>query len=149
MTDEQKKRIEEEFGIPVDHSLCLKNYWIVSLSRESELPTDEELKQIHSFLEFIVRDFYTEGHQKVILAKKLSFDDGHNTTILKKEAGSWFFRKMTWYAGPDFAPSMTGKGYHPHNLIQVMDLARTMLHEVSPKWIKWKQLHPEIFPPNS
>ena len=141
ITIEQKEYIEKSFKIPIDTD-CPGTYWIVSLARESTMPSDEELKQMRSHQEFSVRRTYAESYQEVVLKRKLPYDPGHNTVIFKKSERGWLFRRLTW-EGPFFIPSPT-ENERPLALVEIMDRNENF---DSPKWDKWKREHPEIFPP--
>lgn len=151
ITPEQKDHIQKKFGIPVD-SFNPGTYWIVSLDVESVMPTDEELKQIASFREYIVKKVYNQWFTEKLLSMPLPADGGHNTTIFCKrtpgEANelSWFYRKMTWQYGPLYAPDTSEKNYRPFSLVEVMDRYETFLSQVSEDWIAWKKNHRDIFP---
>ncbi len=141
ITQEQQEHIEKSFRIPVDTSHP-GTYWIISLARESIMPSDEELKQMRSHQEFSVRRTYAESYQEVVLKRKLPYDNGHNTVIFNKSKRGWLFRRLTW-EGPLFIPSPT-ENKLSLTLVEIMDRNEDF---DSLKWEEWKREHPEIFPP--
>ncbi len=140
ITQEQQEHIEKSFRIPVDTSHP-GTYWIISLARESIMPSDEELKQMRSHQEFSVRRTYAESYQEVVLKRKLPYDNGHNTVIFKKSERGWLFRRSSWES-PFFVPSPT-ENERPLTLVEAIDRDENY----DRKWDEWKQKHPEIFPP--
>jgi hypothetical protein len=154
ITPEQQKYIQDEFKIPVD-SFNPGTYWIVSLDSESTMPADQELKQIASFREYIIKKTYNERFAEKLLQMPLPASGGCNTTIFCKRASgdeakepSWFYRKMTWQYGTLYAPDSSEKNYRPLSIVEVMDQRETILSSVSEEWIAWKEKHPDIFPNN-
>jgi len=141
--------IQDEFKVPVDSSHP-GTYWIACLDYESFLPTNLELLQIRSFIEFSTKRTYREHYQTKILEKPLASCSGHNTLIFLKGLRSnesdqgWRFRRASWEIGPMYVPSITDADYRPHTLVEVMDIVEKNIPE---PWQKWKQEHPEIFPP--
>ena len=83
LTSKQRKEIQERFKIPVD-AYCPGTYWIASLDGESLMPTNEELAQIRSYIEFSIRRTYREYWIDAILSKPLPACEGHNTLILRR-----------------------------------------------------------------
>ena len=146
LTQEQRSHVQEKFGIPVDSSVP-NTCWIVSLDVRSVMPTDEELRQIRSFCEYIVSYIYDESHQRRILANKLPMASDHNTIILHKgrqygsDDNAWFYRKMS-YSDPTFAPNPTHVQYDPPSLMQLMSRYELLFPE---RWDDWKTARPEIF----
>lgn len=150
ITTEQRLRIQNEFRIPVDSSHPGK-YWIAALDGESSMPTDIELRQIRSFIEFIVGRVFGENYGKRILAERpLVYCGDHNTTVFLKglrddsTKEGWRYRKMRWRTGPTYMPSIAEGDYRPLTLVEIMDLMEKLIFE---EWNEWKQAHPEIFPP--
>ena len=139
---ERQGYIEKSFRIPVDASRP-GSYWIISLARNSELPSDEELKQLRSYQEFSVRRTYAESYQEVVLKRELPYDSGHNTVIFKKSGQrGWLFRRLSWES-PLFIPSLT-ENERPLALVEIMDKNENSNPD---KWNEWKRGHSEIFPP--
>lgn len=145
LLEEQVRYIQETFKIPVDKTYP-GYWWIISLDRESLMPTDGELRQLQSYCEFIVRSWYNEHYQEKILNQMpLPADNGHHTTIFRKgspwnhEDRGWRFRRSMWQ----------NTGYWPYQsrpffLIEVLDHNQKLLPE---KWERWKMEHSEIFKP--
>lgn len=125
-------RVQGVFHIPVD---CFNpgTYWIICLDRDSFLPTDNELEQLRSYREYIVRGFYDEGHAKRILDLDLPECSGHNTTIFRKGIeflgieGGWSFRKMTWRSGPLYFPNLAEEIYRGITLVGLLDRIENLL----------------------
>lgn len=149
LTDAEVLSIQNEFRIPVD-SLCPGTYWIVSLDRESLMPTDAELRQIVSYREFVVQGLYGDGaYGQRILAKPLPKEAGHNTTIFCKGYSMrpltethWFWRRTTW-RNAIYAPSIIVANYRGLTLIEAMDAERgTIFPE---RWAHWKSVNPAVF----
>jgi hypothetical protein len=59
INNEEKRRIEKEFRIPVD-GFNPRTHWIISLDYSSQAPTERELRQLVSFREFVVKNYYNE-----------------------------------------------------------------------------------------
>ncbi len=136
ITQEQQEHIEKGFKIPIDAD------WIISLARESIMPSDEELKQMRSYQEFRVRHTYAESYQEVVLKRELPYDNGHNTVIYKKSERGWLFRRSSWENPLLFFPSPT-ESERSHTLVEIIDGDENFCRE----WDKWKRERPEIFPP--
>lgn len=141
---EQRTRIQEEFRIPVD-SFHPRTYWIVSLDYESEMPTDQELRQLRSFCEFLVRKYYTEGyHRRLLEAMPFAACAGHNTTIFRKGSDDgWGYRRYTWQVGPPYVPNRMTRDYTPSSLVAVLERCESLLPE---EWQRWMREHPDMFP---
>ncbi len=148
LAPEQRKEIQGRFKIPVDSS-CPTTYWIVSIDGESSMPTNEELAQIKSYIEFSTRRTYIEGAARLILGKPLPACPGHNTLILRKGdplysvIQGWFFRKSSWQNGPFYVPSKTAPDYRDLGLVEALD----KYEDIFPgRWTEWKDKYPDIFP---
>ena len=147
LSDAEMQRIQEEFRIPVD-SFYPGTYWIISLDRNSHMPSDKELRQMASYREFVVRDFYNHNYAEKILAKPLPKDAGHNTMIFRKGSERpltdthWFWRKTTW-RDPIYVPSIIAADYRGFSLVQAMDNERHIFYE---RWTHWKSVHSAVFP---
>ena len=147
LSDVNVLRIQKEFGIPVD-SMFPRTYWIISLDRESRLPSDVELAQISSYCEFSTRNIYRPEYAQKIFALPLPKEAGHNTVVFKKGSSSpstekhWFRRKMSW-ENPIYAPSVIAEDYRGLSLIEVVDSEQDIIPE---KWERWKTKHIDIFP---
>lgn len=149
MIDSTQEKVVNEFKIPVD-SCYPSSYWIVCLDRNSEMPTKEELIQIRSFIEFIIKRTYVISYQKKLLAMPLALENGHNTLVLCKgihySAHCWVFRRSTWQIGPIFVPHFTEPDFHVYTLIEILDRNETVY---SSKWSLWKNSNTAIFPTNT
>lgn len=148
LTSREADRVQKEFKIPVD-SFNPGTYWVVSLDRESFMPTRKELLQLRSYCEFVARRIYSELYARDILNVDLPRCPGHNTSIFRKGLSratgtekQWFYRKITWRSGPMYAPDPFGDNYKPHTLVELLDMIEALFPE---KWQAWKQKHPEIF----
>jgi hypothetical protein len=142
LTENQRVRIQSEFRIPVD-STWPGTYWIICLDSESEMPTDDELAQIQSYLEFVIRRTYRESFARKLLEMPLPKCGGHNATILRKgwaHRGGWFYRASSWEFGPTYVPHEAP----PQSLMAVLSLREDL---VPAQWEQWKRDRPEIFPP--
>ena len=148
LTKTQIARIQGRFRIPVD-AFCPGHYWIISIDRESLIPTDQELAQLSSYREFVVLKTYRETYGRQILKMPLPFVPGHNTAIFRKgaplnpEDNGWFLRKSTWREGPLYIPNVAGKDYCVHTLVEIIDRYEDIIPE---KWERCKLDHPKIFP---
>jgi hypothetical protein len=135
--------------VPVDNDMYPKNSWVVCLSIESEMPTDQELRQLRSLCEYELTHRYSGDEWTVRLERMLTMpmalDRSVSSLIFCKRrgnAGGWFYRRPHWTQGPPFVPSFTEPDFQPHSLIEVMDR-----HSVFPqRWAEWKKEHPNIFP---
>jgi hypothetical protein len=152
LTKRWVKHIQKRFHIPVDSSYP-GTYWIISIDRESQMPTSEELRQLQSYREFWVRQVYNEEYAQKILANGLPRCSGHNTAIFRKgsPAGNgaeqyWFYRKMTWQSGPMFVPDVMGPNYKGLTLVELLDQHLNDLR--ADNWTQWKKEHLSIFPAN-
>lgn len=149
LSDTEVSRIQNEFRIPVD-SLCPGPYWIVSLDRESRMPTDAELRQIVSYREFMVQGLYgSDGYGQRILAKPLPKEAGHNTMIFRKGSlgrpfteAHWFWRKTTW-RNAIYAPNIIVANYRGLTLVEAMDAERGAIFPE--RWAHWKSINPAVF----
>lgn len=149
LSDEQRQHINS-FRIPVDSNYPMP-YWIASLSGESAMPTDDELRMIWSFIEYVVKKTYNEEWQEKTLARHLPLCSGHVTAVLRKGARwthmpnpseGWAFRKNESRYLPGLKERLP--------LDQLLDLINTHAWEtvstLAPNWVKWKAEHPDIFP---
>jgi hypothetical protein len=148
LAEAQIALIQGRFRIPVD-SFIPSQFWIISLCRESLMPTDQELAQLRSYCNFIVKKTYNEEYGRRILRMRLPYDPGHfNTIIFRKGAPfspkdcGWFFREPTRKFGLSFLPAI-GEGYHSHTLAETMDGYET---RTPAEWKEWKRKHHPIFP---
>jgi len=142
---DQEAAAVEAARIPVD-SFNPMTYWVVCLDRESAMPTDLELRQLHSIIEFIVQDGYVSTKaERAFAAGELARDAGFNTVIFRKDRsdGGWRFRRASWREGPLFVPSHQELDYAPHSLAAAMDRLRK--HRMEP-WEAWKTAHADLFP---
>jgi hypothetical protein len=148
LTQEQIKHIQDDFNTPVD-SCYPGTYWIISLDKESRMPTDDELRQLQSYREYMVRRIYNETYTRTILAQKLPKCPGHNTTIFRKGSWRtpewhWFYRKKTWQHGPTFAPDIMIRRYKGLTLVELLD---QRIHTIyAEEWAQWKKEHGSVFP---
>jgi hypothetical protein len=147
ITPEEKEYVQNNFKIPVD-SLAPEKGWIVSLDRESAMPTEQELKQLQSFTEYKMGRTYNERHVAKLLQMPLAVEDGYDTTILRKGMGDdnvgWFYRRAGWKIDPDYLINPSMKGYRAQSLVEVMDQQEIMTTVVE-KWAAWKRERPDIF----
>ncbi|OGZ11651.1 MAG: hypothetical protein A3D67_00460 [Candidatus Lloydbacteria bacterium RIFCSPHIGHO2_02_FULL_51_22] len=148
LSDRNTKRIQSKFKIPVD-SFNPGTHWIVSLDRESHLPTDLELRQIRSYGEFVTKTTYLHEMAERILALPLPKAGEHHTVIFRKGHGSapgteehWFRRKAMW-RNPRYIPNPVLPQYRGLSLVHVMDAEETLFPE---KWALWKRKYPKLFP---
>ena len=152
---EEREHIQEQFRIAVDSSHPAY-YWIASLDAQSLMPTEPELEQLQSFIEYKIRSWYNPTYQAKLMSMPVAKDAGHNTIIFRKgsgDAGSlydddgWAFRRMTWREGPMYVPARTlAEQYEKMSLVSVMDYCeRYTKEEPHPKWEAWKQDHAELF----
>ena len=149
LTQEQREHIQGGFKIPVD-SFCPATYWIISVDSESNMPTDEELRRLRSYCEFVVGKTYGPNNKRKILEEKdLPREAGYNTTIFRKgnemaenSGDAWFYRQSSWSQGPLFMPFTGAEDYRAHTLAEVMDRRENSMLE---KWSAWKSEYPEIF----
>jgi len=136
----------EAAGVPVD-SVNPRQWWIVCLDRESEMPTDLELRQLRGFIEFTTLNGVVGVQPERILAERpLPWDTGFDTLIFRKfdHAGipGWRYRRSSWKGGARYVPDRDAIGYKPLGLIAAMDRSRK---EREP-WAKWKAEHSDLFP---
>src|SRR3989338_8574134 len=124
LSDQEVRRIQNEFRIPVD-SFNPSKFWIIALYRESFLPTEQELKQLRSYCEYVIQKHYTSRTREMLMNLCLPVCTGHNTAIFNnglrrgvetQRPGHWFFRKISWRDGCYF-PNYLNTSYHPHTLI--------------------------------
>lgn len=147
---EQQKAHIQSFRIPVDSNYPM-TYWIASISGESAMPTDEELRMIWSFIEFVVKSTYREEWQEKTFARPLPICPGHTTAVLRKGARwthwpnpseGWAYRKNESRYMPGLKERLP--------LAELLDLINTYTWDegkpLSPAWVKWKAEHPDVFP---
>lgn len=156
--NKDQKRTIQAARIPVD---CWnpEYTWIVSLSSESLMPTELELRQLRNLVEFKVKDWYNLTYQhKLLVEQPLAKDSGTNTlTFMKGWANSgfpdeakngWHYRRLSWTQGPLFVPAKFGMTvpYVPLTLVQCFD--RIQLYsddKPNPRWEKWKAEHADLY----
>ena len=143
LTDEEVRQAQASH-IPVD-SHNPGTYWIISLDRESAMPSEKELARLRSYQEFLIRRVYNETYVEQLLAQPLPKCGGHNTTIFMKSrdrAQGWFYRKMTWtqlYHPPIF---LAGAVFQPLTLAGLLDRIESFGLK---QWAEWKAARSEIF----
>jgi hypothetical protein len=144
MIPKDNKQHIESFGVPLD-TMSPNRWWLASVDHAGEMPTDEELKAIRSFIDAIINvGCYSDHYAAQLSAMKLPFDSGHNTVIFRKYAnGFWGYRQATWTHGPVFMPAWDSP--KPLNLVQVMDRYYTIARVNNARWTKWKDDHADIF----
>ena len=108
LSDAQIAHIES-FGVPVVQLREHRSFYLAGICVDSSvMPSDREIQQVRSYMEFIARRVY-EGAAKRILAMPRPGIGGHNTVILVKGAlykGSrqptkgWTYRRESWEVGP-------------------------------------------------
>lgn len=157
-------RIETEFKVPAEGHLWPRVYWLACVVVNPEegwvTPTDHELRQIRSYIEFKARSFYREHFADEVLDAALPLCAGHNTVIFAQRpevsgngyeaSRGWGYRRMTWetaswphaYGGVRSAKSLPD---HPLSVVEVMDHVETIVGAPSEKWIAWKTEHAELF----
>jgi hypothetical protein len=149
LSEEQREHINT-FRIPVDSNYPLP-YWIASLSGESAMPTDAELRMIWSYIEYAVKRTYGEDWQAKTMARYLPLCSGHVTKVLRKGARwthwpdpseGWAYRKNDSRYMPGLKERLP--------LVEVLDLINTYSWDeakpLAPDWVKWKAEHPDVFP---
>ena len=151
LTQDQVRYIQENFKVPVDKDLHPQQTWIASLGLESEMPTDDELHQLRSYIEFVLLrgGIFQPSYGQMVIDKSLPLEQGCNTVIFRKgylDKKGWFYRRSTWQVGPMFVPSILEKGFHPHTLIKVIGREIFGFKSREAKWAEWKREHPDIFP---
>jgi hypothetical protein len=146
ISDKGKRRIEKKFRIPVD-GFNPRKQWIISLDSSSQAPTKRELRQLVSFREFAVKNYYNERWIKKILAMPLPSCEGCSTTVfLKGGESAWFYRQIQWNTNPDYQPDSNNPNYRPLSLVALMDhIKKTFAGVASPEWEDWKKNRPKIF----
>ena len=149
LSDSEVLRVQDQFRIPVD-SFSPSKYWIIALDRESFLPTDEELRQIRSYGDYVIGKNYISPTKEKLLSVVLPAYSGHNTIIFNnglcrgaetQDPRHWFFRRASWRNGA-YYPNYFASFYRPHTLFQVMDKAEEFSADA---WEQWKSQHPDIF----
>lgn len=110
-----------------------------------QMPTDHELRQIASYTAEYIEHWYNEGYKKKLRERPYDVDGGANGVVFIKRAdGGWGYRRRSWISGPQFVPTWQDE---PTDLITVMDQVRTIVGEISKRWVDWKAAHPEVFAP--
>lgn len=119
----------------------------------AERPTDAEAQMLVSFLQEH-RDYWfgNQGYARKMDQRPLDIDSGWNTTVFIKYADNdWGYRRCSWTYGPTFVPGPPGSDSRGIvgrlSLEQVMDRFHSHGDEPSPRWLKWKADHPDVFPP--
>lgn len=130
----------EAAGVPVDERYP-KTWWIACLDVRSLPPTEQELRMLRSYIEYITRDLYNETWQRKILEAPLPICNGHNTITFYKDEASWRYRRSTWTIGPPMVPAFLGSDHW--NLEQLLDHINDEWR--ASKWTQWKVQYPEIF----
>jgi hypothetical protein len=144
LTKEQIERIQDEFRIPVD-SGEFRKFWIACLHAESRMPTDLELRQIRSYIEFSVCS-WNEPVKKRVLSMSLPFYGGYHTDIFRKgfndEIPEGWFRSKLLYSY--YVPNPVAEGYAPYSFEELLD---SISKNYGQNWHIWRIAHPDIFPP--
>jgi hypothetical protein len=114
-------------------------WWIAAIDVHSVGVTEEELRQLRSFIEHEVRHVYNDTWTERILSAALPKCGGHNTIVfLKRADGGWAYRRASWEIGPMYVPTWDTA---PVSLVAAMD----RVERGSPKWAEWKREHPNWF----
>jgi hypothetical protein len=151
LSQEERAAIQANWRVPVESEYPQK-YWIACLDSSSLMPTEAELGQLRSFIEYKVRSFFNPTYQAKILDAPLAVDSGWNTIIFRKGAGEtrethddngWGYRRATW--NHTYVPFRYKEDYKPLSLVEAMDRCETLVDDVYPKWASWKEDHGEIF----
>lgn len=152
----------ETFGVPIVPLYVHDAYYLAGVCVDSVMPTDEELRQVRSYIEFVGRRTYGEQ----ILAMPLPADPGHNTVVLVKgglykgnpqPTEGWSYRRYTWDTGIfPYRTKVDGTSFRPWSLAEVLDGIEgdistersSGVQRAVPRtpWEKWKTAHAEAFP---
>lgn len=142
------KVIEGLFQIPCVAAEEAKDFIIV-LDERSVEPTEDELKMLVSYREYLVNRSYCDPAR--ILAMDLPAIEGHDTTIFLKADKSrphgefgvcydgWCYRKATW-EGPFFSPCSAKEP-----MAWPLELLLDRIEQDSRDWKLWKHADSEIF----
>lgn len=145
LTMEQVLRIERVHRIPVDDMYGPQG-WHACLSTESLMPSDFELAQLRSAIEFSVRKTFKQHHTQRMLDQLLAYDPGANTLVLCKgirgKHTGWHYRRASWEIGASLVPSPMSENFAPFTLVQVLDQVFDL---TSAAWDDHKQTNPHIF----
>jgi len=160
LTAEQCDHVES-FGVPVVALYVDRAYYLAGICVDSVMPTDDELRQVRSFIEFVGKRIYGAAAKR-ILAMPLPADPGHNTIVLVKgglykgnpqPTEGWSYKRYTWETG--VFPYRTAP-FRPWDLSEVLDAIEgdvvtersdgTQRAVPRAPWKKWKVAHTEAFP---
>lgn len=168
---EAARRIERRFRVPTCGHLWPGIFWVAcvvvpetgSLDRWI-MPTDHEVWQIRSFIDYKLSKFFTEPASTQLRKAALPAYGGHNTIIFCKypdvpaegmiaSARGWGYRMQTWRDSGAWPHSYgvlerdrQKLPDHPLTLVEAMDHRERLTDKPNPKWEAWKATHPSIFP---
>jgi hypothetical protein len=140
--DAAGRKLIRKHRVPVDSSWPM-SWWIANVDKDSEeMPTELEIRQIRSYIEFTVHQVYNETYiQKILVERKLPWDQGHVTLILRKVSpDSWRYRIRTWEHGPRPMES----GLSLNTLFEMLQSRFSDKYVTA--WRAWKAERPELFP---
>jgi hypothetical protein len=155
LSTSERAQIQKQYRIPVDSEYPQK-FWIMNLDDTSLMPTETELAQLRSYLEYKIVSWYNPSYRDKLLAMSLPYDSGRNTIILCKGVGmnggdhhedtGWRYRRATWNHG--HVPFTNEADYRPLSLVEILDRCEELMPgEVYEKWAVWKSEHAELFAP--
>jgi hypothetical protein len=148
-------RVEAEHRVPVD-SLWPGVYWLACIAGPDEpenqavLPTDAEVAQVASYIDYLLVTRYREGYAAQLRALPLACDGAWNTVVLVKRASGWGYRRSTWRTGSwPHAYQHRPEAPTGLSLLQVLDHIEGVTNTVSAQWLAWQAAHSDVFPAGS
>ena len=120
------------------------------LDDDNTRPTDHEALLLQSFLNEYIGYWYNDQWKTKMAERPFDIDGGANGITFRKWGDNdWAYHRRTWSMGPTYVPehpNIRGKTFpSPLTLIQLMDRIHTVGDEMSPRWITWKNTHPDLF----
>lgn len=121
--------------------------YIVAFDTTSpERPTEREARLLQSFLQEYVSYWYSDSWKARMAQEPFDIDGTANGIVFyKRGENDWAYRRNFWTSGPLYWPSVTDS-VGPLLLSSLLDhIHRHGDSTLSPRWLKWKAEHPDLF----
>lgn len=132
--------------------------YIVAFDVESAMrPSDAEAAMLVSYLSQYIDYWYNDSFKAKLAQRPFDVDGGANGVVFHKYGeDDWGYRRVSWTQGPIFWPGAPHyrdwlrrkqeADLGAHSLLAVMDHIESFGDgEPSPRWVAWKDAHPEVF----
>ena len=138
---EQANFIFQGYGLPIisgTHSYSdflerFKRSFMMGISSDSEMPPEEDLLVLKSFLQFTAMTHF--GDPNLIEVSRWG-----GTSIFRYDGKGWFYRVCTWTSGPMWIPEKEQEG------LTVLDIInQSHFSGKDERWNEWYKKHPQGF----